>query len=152
MPRAERSIVVRGDIDTIFAVTNDIERWPELFVEYGKARVLSFKREGRFARIDFELTSAEGQTWQSWRLLDYENHIAVAQRGTPMFPFSYMHITWRYETVDEGVRMTWIQDFEADPKAPLNNEQAVVYMLEHMGKNQAQFKKVLEAAPQAKSL
>jgi aromatase len=152
MPHAEQSIVVRGDIDTIFSVTNNIERWPELFVEYGQARVLAFQREGRFARIDFELTDAEGHSWRSWRLLDYEAHIAVAQRGTPMFPFQYMHITWRYETVDEGVRMTWIQDFEADPKAPLNNEQALAYMLAHMAKNQARFKEVLEATSQAKSV
>lgn len=152
MPQAEQSIVIRGDIDTIFAVTNDIEHWSELFVEYGQARVLSSRREGRFARIDFELTNAEGQTWQSWRLLDYETHIAVAQREAPLFPFRYMHITWRYETVDEGVRMTWVEDFEADPNAPFNNEQALPYMLKHMAENQARFKEVLEATPQAKSV
>jgi aromatase len=144
MPRAQRCITIRGDIDRIFAITNDIARWPKLFVEYRHARVLKQQRDGRFARLDFELANAEGQTWQSWRLLDYEEHIAVAQRRTPLFPFLYMHLTWLYEPTSAGVQMTWIQDFEMDPHAPVTNEQALAYMHDHMEKNQAQFKRVLE--------
>lgn len=145
MPRAEQSIIISGDPDQIFAITNDIERWPDLFVEYRHARVLTSYRSGRFAKLEFELGNAEGQTWRSWRILDYEERIAIAQRETPMFPFRYMHLTWCYKPVEEGVRMTWIQDFEMDPNAPVTNEQALTRMLEHMATNQAHFKQVLEA-------
>jgi aromatase len=144
MPHAQASITIRGDIDQIFAVTNDIARWPELFNEYHGAKVLTFQRDGRFAKIEFELTNAEGETWQSWRILDFQERVALAQRGKPMYPFLYMHLTWRYEPVEGGVHMTWIQDFEMDPKAPLTNGQALERMVSHMQDNQEHFKQVLE--------
>ncbi len=147
MPQAQASIVIAGDPDRVFAITNDIARWPELFKEYNAARVLSFQRDGRFARIEFELTNEEGETWQSWRILDFEKREAIAQRGTPKFPFRYMHLTWTYEPVEGGVRMTWIQDFEMDPAAPVTNEQVLARMTHHMENNQEHFKQILERLP-----
>lgn len=148
MPQAKASITIRGNADQIFAITNDIARWPELFKEYSHACILSFQRDGRFARIEFELTNEEGQTWQSWRILDFQERVAVAQRGTPKFPFLYMHLTWSYEPVEDGVLMTWIQDFEMDSKAPVTNEQALARMVNHMQANQEHFKYVLESHTQ----
>ena len=148
MPQASASITIRGDADQIFAITNDIARWPQLFKEYSHARILSSQRDGRFARLEFELTNEEGQTWQSWRILDFQERVAIAQRGTPKFPFLYMHLTWSYEPVEGGVRMTWIQDFEMDPKAPVTNEQALARMVKHMQANQEHFKQVLESQAQ----
>ena len=72
MPQAQSSIVIHGDADKIFAITNDIARWPELFHEYSQAKVLSFDRFDRFAKVVFQLTNAEGETWQSWRILDFQ--------------------------------------------------------------------------------
>lgn len=148
MPQASASITIRGNADQIFAITNDIARWPQLFKEYSHARILSSHRDGRFARLEFELTNEEGQTWQSWRILDFQERVAIAQRGTPKFPFLYMHLTWSYEPVEGGVRMTWIQDFEMDPKAPVTNEQALARMVNHMQANQEHFKQVLESQAQ----
>lgn len=148
MPQASASITIRGNADQIFAITNDIARWPQLFKEYSHARILSSQRDGRFARLEFELTNEEGQTWQSWRILDFQKRVAIAQRGTPKFPFLYMHLTWSYEPVEGGVRMTWIQDFEMDPKAPVTNEQALARMVNHMQANQEHFKQVLESQAQ----
>lgn len=145
MPQAKASITIRGDADLIFAITNDVARWPELFKEYSHARVLSLQRHGRFAKLEFELTNEEGQTWQSWRILDFQERVALAQRGTPKFPFLYMHLTWSYEPVEGGVLMTWIQDFEMDPNAPVTNEQALARMVSHMQSNQEHFKQVLES-------
>lgn len=147
MPQAQASIVIAGNPDQVFAITNDIARWPELFKEYNAARVLSFQRSGRFARIEFELTNEEGETWQSWRILDFAKREAIAQRGTPKFPFRYMHLTWTYEPVENGVRMTWIQDFEMDAAAPVTNEQVLARMTRHMEQNQEHFKQILETMP-----
>jgi aromatase len=144
MPQSQASIVINGDIDQIFAITNDIERWPELFQEYHGSKILSYDRHERFAKIEFQLTNEEGESWQSWRILDFQEHVAIAQRGTPKYPFKYMHLTWSYEAVEEGVKMTWVQDFEMDPKAPLTNEQVQQRMEAHMKENQQHFKEVLE--------
>ncbi|GCE51435.1 aromatase [Thermosporothrix hazakensis] len=145
MPQVKASIVIQGDLDDIFAVTNDIERWPVLFNEYRQAKVLSSHRDGRFQKLEFQLANEEGETWVSWRILDYQDHIAIAQRGTPKYPFLYMHLTWSYQQEADGVRMTWTQDFELDPAAPLTNEQVVKRMQTHMEENQKHFKQVLEA-------
>lgn len=144
MPQAQASITILGDADQIFAVSNDIARWPELFNEYSQAKILSFQRADRFAKVEFELTNAEGETWQSWRILDFQERVAIAQRGTPKFPFLYMHLTWTYQPVEGGVIMTWVQDFEMDPKAPVTNEQVLARMTNHMQENQVRFKAVLE--------
>jgi aromatase len=144
MPQAQASITIAGDPDQIFAITNDIARWPELFKEYRGAKILSFQRDGRFAKVEFELTNAEGEIWQSWRILDFQERVAIAQRGTPRFPFHYMHLTWTYQPVEGGVVMTWVQDFEMDAKAPVTNEQVLVKMTSHMRDNQEHFKHVLE--------
>jgi len=145
MPQVQTSIIIDGDIDQIFEITNDIERWTQLFGEYRSAKLLSYNRHERFAKIEFELTNEEGETWQSWRILDFQDHMAIAQRGTPKYPFKYMHLTWSYEPVEGGVKMTWIQDFEIDPKASLTNEQAYQRMETHMKENQKHFKEVLES-------
>jgi aromatase len=144
MPQAQASIVIDGDIDQIFAITNDIERWPELFNEYHGSKVLSYDRHNRFAKVEFQLTNEDGETWQSWRILDFQEHVAIAQRGTPMYPFKYMHLKWSYEVVEGGVKMTWVQDFEMDSKAPFTDEQVHQRMESHMQENQKHFKEVLE--------
>jgi hypothetical protein len=41
--------------------------------------------------------------------------------------------------------MTWLQDFEMDPKASLSNEQVAINMKKHMEENQTHFKEILEA-------
>jgi aromatase len=107
--------------------------------------VLSFDRFDRFAKVVFQLTNAEGETWQSWRILDFQERIAIASRGEPKYPFLYMHLTWTYEVVENGVIMTWLQDFEMDPKASLSNEQVAINMKKHMEENQQHFKEILEA-------
>ena len=36
-------------------------------------------------------------------------------------PFEYMRIHWRYDEIDGGTRMTWVQDFAMKPTAPVDN-------------------------------
>src|SRR6266516_1409939 len=135
MPQAKASITIRCDADRIFAITNDIARWPELFKEYSHARILSSQRDGRFAKLEFELTNEEGQTWRSWRILDFQERVAIAQRGTPKFPFLYMHLTWLYEPIETGALMTWIPASAMHSTAPVTNEQALARMVSHMQEN-----------------
>lgn len=145
MPHAERSIFVKGDPDQVFALTNDIPRWTELYKNIASAKVLSFEREGRFAKVVFELTNKEeGRTWQAWRMLDFKERIATSRRGSPSFPYVFHHLTWKYEPAEGGTLMTWIDDFEMDPNSPIKNEVALEPMLEHMQEAQENFKKVVE--------
>ncbi len=141
MGHTRNSIIVNAPFDNVYDTSNHIERWTELFGdEYVKAEVL--KKEGK--RIDFRLTDNEGNSWTSHRMLFKENMLAYAQKNEPTFPFKYMKIIWLYTPVEGGILMTWIQDFEMDPKAKYNDEQVEGFINKHSQDNLKIFKKVIE--------
>ena len=142
MPHIKNSIIINADIDKVFDITNDIERWPELFNEYTEAKIL--KREGD--KITFQLTNNEGKSWRSSRIVDKINYICTAEREEPKFPFKYMHLKWTYNKVDSGIEMTWEQDFEMDEKAKYNNEQAEELINKHSQENMKRIKEIIEAS------
>jgi aromatase len=136
------SITINAPYELVFDVSNHIERWTELFGdEYVKAEVLS--REGN--RIEFRLTDKDGNSWTSFRLLYKEHNFAYAQKNEPTFPFKYMKILWLYTPMADGIKMTWIQDFEMDPKfEKFTDEQIVGFVNEHSQHNLKIFKDVIE--------
>jgi len=142
MGHTRNSITIDAPYDLVFDVSNNIERWTELFGdEYVKADVL--KREGN--RIEFRLTNNEGQSWTSFRLLYKEHKFAYAQKNEPTFPFKYMKIIWLYTEVEGGILMTWIQDFELDPKfEKMTDQQVIDAVNEHSQHNMKIFKAVIE--------
>jgi aromatase len=141
MAHTKNNIFIRAPYDRVFDISNDIERWPELFDEYTEAKIIS--RDGD--RITFQLTNKEGKSWRSSRLLDKPRHRCAAQREEPMFPFKYMNLLWTYEEVDGGVSMTWEQDFEMDDKAPVDNDTAAARINEHSKKNMERIREIIEA-------
>ncbi len=136
------SITIDAPYELVFDISNHIERWTELFGdEYVKADVLS--REGN--RIEFRLTDKDGNSWTSFRLLFKEHNFAYAQKNEPTFPFKYMKIIWLYTPMADGIKMTWIQDFEMDPKfEKFTEEQIVGFVNEHSTHNMKIFKEVIE--------
>ncbi|MBU4332851.1 MAG: SRPBCC family protein [Candidatus Omnitrophica bacterium] len=141
MGHTNNSILIDAPYDAIFDISNNIERWIELFGgEYIEAQVLS--KEGN--RIEFKLTNKEGQSWTSFRLLYKEHKFAYAQKNEPTFPFKYMKIVWLYTEVEGGVLMTWIQDFEMDPGAKFTDEKVVELVNEHSQHNLKIFKEIIE--------
>ena len=142
MGHTKNSIVIDAPYDMVFDISNDIERWTELFGgEYTGSEILS--REGN--RIEFRLTNREGQSWTSFRLLYKEHKFAYAQKNEPTFPFKYMKIIWLYTEVEDGILITWIQDFEKDPKFEKFSEEQIEGLVnEHSQDNLKIFKKVIE--------
>ncbi len=140
------SILINAPYDKVFDISNDIERWTELFGgEYKEAKVL--KREGN--KIIFKLTDDEDRSWQSFRLLFKENYFAYAQKKEPTFPFEYMKIIWLYTPKPEGILMTWIQDFKMDAKAKFNDEQVEGFINKHSVDNLKIFKDIIEKEAKA---
>jgi aromatase len=141
------SIVINAPYDLVFDISNQIERWTELFGdEYVKAEVLS--RNGN--RIEFRLTDKDGNSWTSFRLLYKEHNFAYAQKNEPTFPFKYMKIIWLYTPMEGGIKMTWIQDFEMDPQfKKFTEDQIVGFVNEHSLHNMQIFKSVIEKEAKA---
>lgn len=145
MPRIRHSVLIARPPAEVFAITNDIDNWRVLFNEYNESEVLRREEAGRFTKLVFRLHNKEGQSWVSWRLLDHTDLIAVAQRHDPLFPFRYMHLTWTYEPVDDGTRMTWTQDFELDPAFDVPETTVVSRMDAHGRDNQQRIKQLIES-------
>lgn len=137
------SIVINAPYDKVFDISNDIGRWTELFGgEYKKSEVL--ERQGN--KITFRLTDDEGKSWESWRLLFRDNYFTYAERKEPKFPFIFMKIIWLYTPSPEGIKLTWIQDFQMDPKAKFTDEQVEGFINKHSRDNLAIFKTMIEKA------
>jgi aromatase len=135
------SIVIRAPYTKVFDISNDIERWTELFGgEYKEAKIL--KREGN--KLTFRLTDKEGHYWQSFRLLFKDYYFAYAQKLPPEFPFKYMKIIWLYTPMPEGVLMSWIQHFQMDEKAKFTDSQVEGMINKHSQENLRIFKRIIE--------
>jgi aromatase len=145
MPRICHEIDVRRPPADVFDITNDIDSWHLLFNEYRQSTVIKREEAGRFTKLLFELGNEDGARWRSWRLLDHEDLIAVAERLDPLFPFAFMHLKWTYHAVPGGTRMVWAQDFELDPEAGVSNADAVAKMNAHGMDNQRRIKEIIEA-------
>lgn len=141
MGHTNNSILINAPYDKVFDISNDIERWTELFGgEYKEAQIL--KREGN--KLTFRLTDDEGHSWQSFRLLFKDNYFAYAQKLPPEFPFRYMKIIWLYTPQADGTLMTWIQDFQMDDKAPMKDSQVEELVNKHSLENMRIFKRIIE--------
>ncbi|MBF0483649.1 MAG: SRPBCC family protein [Candidatus Omnitrophica bacterium] len=142
MAHTANSIIINAPYSRVFDISNDIPRWTELFgEEYKKAEVVS--KVGN--EITFRLTDDENKSWVSKRWLFKEQKFAYAQRWEPMFPFQYMKIIWLYTEVEDGVKMTWIQDFEMDPAfTKFSGEQIAGFINKHSLENLLIFKEIIE--------
>jgi aromatase len=145
MPRIQHSVTIARPPAEVFAVTNDIDNWSVLFDDYRESRVVRRERAGRFTKLVFRLRDGEGNEWQSWRLLDHEELVAIAERQEPLFPFRYMHLRWTYTPTDGGTLMTWTQDFEVDPDLDVPEPVVVRRMDAHGRENQRRIKELIEA-------
>jgi aromatase len=118
----DNSIVIGAPRRLVWDLTNDVENWTDLFTEYRSVQVLH--RDGNTVR--FRLTmhpDPDGTVW-SWvseRTADpatWQVHAHRVETG----PFEYMRLHWRYEAeADGGTRLTWVQDFNLRPDAPVDN-------------------------------
>jgi aromatase len=119
----ENSIVIDAPMQLVWRMTNDIERWPELFTEYAEVQVL--QRTGD--TVLFRLTMVPDENGISWSWVSERTADPVTRRvrahRVETGPFEYMRINWQYRSLPEGTRMTWTQDFAMRPSAPLDDRQ-----------------------------
>lgn len=135
------SIIINAPYDLVFDISNDIQRWTELFGgEYKKAEII--EKKGNL--LTFRLTDDEEKSWVSWRLLFKDKYFTYSQRHDPLFPFKYMKIVWLYTLKPEGTEMTWIQHFEMDEKAKFNDQQVEGFINKHSQDNLKIFKELIE--------
>ncbi|AVT29236.1 cyclase [Plantactinospora sp. BC1] len=119
----ENSVLIAAPLPLVWDLTNDVAGWTGLFTEYQSVEIIA--RSGDTVRFRLTMYPDEnGVTW-SWvseRTADpvrREVHAHRVETG----PFEYMRIHWRYAEAPGGTRMTWTQDFEMRPTAPVSTAQ-----------------------------
>ncbi|RVU22361.1 polyketide cyclase [Streptomyces antnestii] len=127
----ENSITIDAPLDLVWDMTNDIEKWPELFSEYASLEVLS--RDGD--TTSFRLTmhpddNGKVWSWVSERTVNRAERTVRARR-VETGPFAHMDIRWDYTETPEGTRMDWVQDFAMKPDAPVDDS----WMTENINRN-----------------
>lgn len=142
----EVSIVIDAPFQLVWNMTNDVANWPSLFTEYAAAEIL--EQDGD--TVTFRLTMHPDEngkvwSWVSQRRMDLANREVHAHR-VETGPFEYMNIHWRYTQEPEGVRMTWTQDFQMKPSAPVNDEQMTQRLLHNSPIQLKIIKEKVEAA------
>lgn len=119
--KTENSIFIAAPLPLVWEITNDVERWAELFTEYESVQVL--ERDGNTVRFRLTMFPDESGTVWSWvseRRADPDRREVYAHR-VETGPFEYMRIHWRYDELPDGTRMTWTQEFAMRPSAPVDN-------------------------------
>jgi aromatase len=120
--RTENEIVINAPLSQVWDITNDVEKWPNLFTEYASAEIL--ERQGNTVR--FRLTmhpdnNGKVWSWVSERTTDPVGHTVKAHR-VETGPFDFMNIWWDYQEVPGGTKMRWVQEFHMKPDAPVNDD------------------------------
>lgn len=119
----DNAIVINAPLEKVWEITNDVEKWPDLFTEYAEATIL--EREGN--RILFRLSMHPDEngtvwSWTSERTMFPDQQMTKSHR-VETGPFEYMKIEWYYEPAEGGTKMRWVQDFQMKPTAPVNDQQ-----------------------------
>jgi len=117
----DNSVRIDADPDLVWDLTNDVERWPELFTEYARAEILH--RDGDTVRFRLTMHPDEkgnAWSWVSERIADRAARRVTARRIEPGW-FEFMNIEWTYQPDGAGTRMRWVQDFTMRPDSPLDD-------------------------------
>jgi aromatase len=145
--KTDNEIVIDAPLADVWAITNDVAAWPDLFTEYAKAEVLA--QEGDTVRFRLTMHPDENGdvwSWVSERTPDEETHTVSAHR-VETGPFEYMDIFWEYTKVENGVKMRWRQSFSMKPQAPVDD----AGMAERLNRNTAVQMKVIKERIEART-
>ena len=118
----DNEIIVDAPIDFVWAATNDVRDWPNLFTEYESIEVLDEQGD----TVTFRLTmkpdeNGNAWSWVSRRTHDKSTHSVRAQRVETGF-FEYMHLRWHFQPLDGNrTLMRWSQDFTMKAAAPIDD-------------------------------
>lgn len=127
----DNQIVIAAPLDLTWELTNDLERWPQLFSEYASVDVL--ERQGDTVTFRLTMHPDENGTVWSWvseREADRKT-FTVRARRVETGPFEHMNIRWEYREVPDGTSMRWLQDFSMKPTAPVDD----AGMTDHINRN-----------------
>jgi aromatase len=140
----DNRVVIAAPLERVWALTNDVARWPDLFSEYASAEILDTADNYVKFRLTTHPRDDRVWTWVSERRLDPDNQVVLARR-VETGPFEYMNIRWEYRVVGDAVEMRWLQDFRLKPTAPVDDAAMTEQINRNTQVQMARIKRLIEA-------
>jgi aromatase len=140
MAHIVNSIVINASYEKIFETSNDISRWREFRPQFTDAKVL--EKDGN--KVIFTLTHNNTMRWKAYRLLFKDEGFVYAEKLTPSLPFVYMKMVWLYRQTEEGVELTWIDDFKVGEGSRHSDMETARLMGNHCKDNLDKLKALIE--------
>jgi ribosome-associated toxin RatA of RatAB toxin-antitoxin module len=137
------AIEVHANMRHVFAISNDVLRWPEIMIGYKRTTIIG--RQGH--KLWFEILHSNGASWKSWRVVRPDLNFAYAERFKPKEPFQFMHILWTYKEVETNLTaMKWDMEYELANERDPNSEQLHKMLADHTPSNLARMKQFIESS------
>lgn len=128
----DNTIEIAAPIGFVWAQTNELRDWPNLFSEYAAIEILDETETSATFRLTMH-PDEQGRVW-SWiseRTWDREAGVVRARR-VEKGPFEFMNITWTYaELGPDRTEMRWVQDFQMREDAPVDT----AWMTDNINRN-----------------
>ncbi|MEW6606211.1 MAG: SRPBCC family protein [bacterium] len=108
MIQTKNTIIINKDIDKVFEIATDFERYPEFIPTYKKVKII----EKNADNIIIERSGMAGGkeiTWRSLVKLEKNKSITAEQLAGPI---PGMKIEWLFEEVGNTTKITLIHNFE----------------------------------------
>jgi ribosome-associated toxin RatA of RatAB toxin-antitoxin module len=147
MMHARRSVDIRAEAGAVYAMAQDVARWPKMLPHYRWVTVL---RESSGMRV-VEMAARRGVIPVRWTALQ------TLDPATPRIGFEHlsgwtrgMRVSWIFERLDDGTRVTIVHDLDGS-RGALRDwfESRVVgdfFIQSIAGKTLARMKELAEAA------
>src|SRR4051812_35474814 len=142
----DNSVLIDAPLDLVWAMTNDVPRWPQLFSEYAEAEVVGeHDNVVRFRLRTHPDPQGRVWSWVSERELD-RAALLVRARRIETGVFKYMNLVWEYLPEPGGIRLRWVQDFEMKAEAHTDDAGMADYLNRASQAQQQHIKQCVEAA------
>jgi ribosome-associated toxin RatA of RatAB toxin-antitoxin module len=147
MMHAQRSVDIRAHTDAIYAMAQDVARWPQLLPHYRWVTVLQQSQGERVV----EMAARHGLIPVRWTALQTLDPV------TPRIGFEHltgwtrgMRVSWNFERHADGTRVTIVHDLDGSSDALRDwFERRIIgdYFIQSIaGKTLARMKELAEAA------
>lgn len=113
MPQVKREVYLKCKPEEAF---NKIAKAEFLQKVNAKAGVLTKVIYQNERIIRYSLQVEHVGTWESERVLIKESNLILTQRRTPLAPFNYMVVIYKFVECNEGTKLIYIEDFTVQDK------------------------------------
>ncbi|WP_437286183.1 aromatase/cyclase [Sorangium sp. So ce406] len=110
----QHTIEVAADVDDAYALSTDVERWPQIFPPCKGAQVIERTDRSQLVEIT-ALANGRLMTWRSIRELSPEQRAISFRQVQPSPLLSAMEGTWRFFPVQTGTLIVLEHRFEVKP-------------------------------------